>query len=307
MSIRENGGTDAGVAQVTEVPWDEFSDSLRKLREQVFELEQSVPREIEWDGRDKESRHFLVELFGKPIGCGRVLPEGKIGRMAILPEYRGCGHGARLLKAIIDTCHEHHYPRLYLHAQQHAEAFYSKAGFQRLGDVFQEAEIPHVAMELPAVNAQLDFPEGFAQRACDMIARANRQLAVMSPVLDHRVFHRKDFCAAVADLARRSRFSQVRILIQDSGPLVRRGHRLLYLARRLDSAVEIRKLGKHPELSDDTLVIADSRDMLLKPALADRGVIWRSGDRGAVTRHLEQFNLLWERSRPDVELRQLRI
>ena len=61
-----------------------------------------MPDELEWDGIDADCRHALAEdAAGRPIGCGRLLPDGHIGRMAVLRDWRGRGVGAALLARLI--------------------------------------------------------------------------------------------------------------------------------------------------------------------------------------------------------------
>jgi len=69
---------------VREAFWSKDKDALREIREAVFIEEQNVPKELEWDDRDAECWHALVELDGKTIATGRLDKDGKIGRMAVL-------------------------------------------------------------------------------------------------------------------------------------------------------------------------------------------------------------------------------
>ena len=83
--------------------WPRDMASLRAIRIAVFVVEQNVPEELEWDGIDPECLHALAEdRTGTPIGCGRLLPDGHIGRMAVLSDWRGAGVGAALLNFLIE-------------------------------------------------------------------------------------------------------------------------------------------------------------------------------------------------------------
>src|SRR5262245_27217944 len=78
--------------------WREALPLARAVRERVFIDEQKVPRELEWDEWDERSDHALaLGPRGEPIGTARLLPDGRIGRMAVLKEWRGKGVGAALL------------------------------------------------------------------------------------------------------------------------------------------------------------------------------------------------------------------
>jgi predicted GNAT family N-acyltransferase len=151
------------LSHVVPVEWSRHREQLRWLREQVFIIEQGVPRELEWDGEDEASSHFLAcNEAGQPLGCARLLPTGQIGRMAVLKEQRGSGLGMRLLLEAIEHAKRLGFRRVSLHAQTHAAGFYLKAGFSPVGDEFMEAGIPHQAMELE-LTVLVEPPAGAAQ------------------------------------------------------------------------------------------------------------------------------------------------
>jgi len=88
----------------------------------------------------------------QPVGCGRMVESAagaKIGRMAVLPEYRGRGIGRQVLDYLVVAARERGARLAYLHAQVPVEGFYLKYGFRPVGEVFEEAGIPHRRMELP--------------------------------------------------------------------------------------------------------------------------------------------------------------
>ncbi|MFA0812106.1 GNAT family N-acetyltransferase [Microbulbifer epialgicus] len=126
--------------------WQTERDSIRAIRQAVFVEEQKVPADLEWDNQEESSQHFLVFQGGAAVGTGRLTQAGKIGRMAIDKKVRGQGLGAELLKAIFEYAQQQGYRQIFLHAQQQAQGFYSKAGFSAEGKVFFEAGIPHIKM-----------------------------------------------------------------------------------------------------------------------------------------------------------------
>lgn len=120
---------------------------LRAVREPVFVHEQQVPIELEWDELDPLSVHVIaIDSDGQPVGTGRLTPQRKIGRMAVLGPWRGRGVGAALLVRLIDIARSMSYPAIELHAQLSAADFYRRHGFDAYGDVFEEAGIDHVHM-----------------------------------------------------------------------------------------------------------------------------------------------------------------
>ena len=122
---------------------------ISSIRDTVFCLEQNIPRDIEWDGEDSECTHVIASHHnGTSIGTGRIKSDGKIGRLAILKDFRGQGIGERVLMSLIDVARDKGLKQVYLHAQIQAESFYRKRGFQKDGDEFIEANIRHVKMVL---------------------------------------------------------------------------------------------------------------------------------------------------------------
>lgn len=127
--------------------WDDARERARAIRYTVFVEEQGVPVELEWDDMDAPSWHALAfAADGTPVATGRLLPDGHIGRMAVLKVARGTGMGARVLDALMAKAAELGYAELILNAQTHAAPFYARVGFEQVGDEFEEAGIPHVEM-----------------------------------------------------------------------------------------------------------------------------------------------------------------
>lgn len=122
-------------------------ESIRLVREQVFIKEQQIDPEIEFDGLDTQAVHVLVVDSEQPLGTGRILADGHIGRIAIMKAARGQGLGVKVVQALVEYAKQQGYPRVDLGAQTHAVDFYRKLGFTPYGDEFMEANIPHQAME----------------------------------------------------------------------------------------------------------------------------------------------------------------
>jgi predicted GNAT family N-acyltransferase len=127
--------------------WDEARRQARPIRLAVFVEEQSVPVEVEWDKHDTTSVHALAYSdAGQAIATGRLLPDGHIGRMAVLKDWRGKGVGGALLERLIAAARARGDKEIELFAQTHARDFYRRYGFVESGAVFEEAGIPHQAM-----------------------------------------------------------------------------------------------------------------------------------------------------------------
>lgn len=127
--------------------WDEAREAARAVRYAVFCIEQGIPKELEWDDWDASCWHCLArDATGQPSGTGRLLPDGHIGRMAVLEPARRGGLGAAILHALMAQARKDGLPEVVLNAQQHAEGFYARHGFAVRGAPYVEAGIVHVTM-----------------------------------------------------------------------------------------------------------------------------------------------------------------
>ena len=83
--------------------WKDAADELRRIRYDVFVIEQRVPEVLEWDAADSHSIHALAtDTEGAPIGCARLLADGHIGRVAVVRQWRTLGVGTALMLHLID-------------------------------------------------------------------------------------------------------------------------------------------------------------------------------------------------------------
>jgi len=128
--------------------WNHPDDkkNLSSIRRSVFIEEQNVSESLEWDEHDNSSRHYLVFYQGKAIAVARLKPDGQIGRMAVLADYRNNGIGSALLQFILKNIETGSLNQVYLHAQTVAITFYERQGFVSRGEIFYEANIPHREM-----------------------------------------------------------------------------------------------------------------------------------------------------------------
>ena len=126
--------------------WHADREILRAIREEVFVREQSVPADMEWDEFDAHSRHVLAVANGVSVGTGRLLPDGHIGRLAVLRKWRRKGVGSALLMGLLDEARRRGLSRVLLNAQIQALPFYLRHGFHAEGEDFLDAGIAHRRM-----------------------------------------------------------------------------------------------------------------------------------------------------------------
>jgi predicted GNAT family N-acyltransferase len=127
--------------------WEQLRALVAPLRFAVFVDEQKVPAEIEIDEWDACSVHAIaLDEEGAVVGTGRLLPDGHIGRMAVVRGARGSGVGSALLCTLMDEARRRGHREAVLSAQTHAIAFYQRHGYVVQGAEYMDAGIPHVDM-----------------------------------------------------------------------------------------------------------------------------------------------------------------
>ena len=134
---------------VSLVSWHDGEPLLKSVREAVFIREQGVPAGLEWDGLDKSCRHALaLSQNGEAIGCGRMLSDGHIGRISVLPQWRKKKVGTAIMEALLNYARAHDYKQVDVDAQTYALPFYHGFDFVEKGKEFMDAGLPHIKMYL---------------------------------------------------------------------------------------------------------------------------------------------------------------
>jgi predicted GNAT family N-acyltransferase len=310
--------------RVEPADWTTDHEALRAVRDPVFVDEQKVPVEDEIDAFDPLSRHVLArDAENRPIGTGRLSPEHVIGRMAVLREWRGRGVGAALLGALLDQARTQGYPAVELHAQTHAIPFYAKFGFVAYGEEFDECGIPHRRMrvELAPADARTfaplpPKPEAIPLVASDrdeamaavatLLADARREIAIYTRDLDPALLDVPPILDAIRRIALSGRGARVRAIVHEPRKAIADGHRLIALAQRLPSLIELRVPQEETDRQYASAFVINDRRGYLFRALASRSD--GEGSTYAPGRHAQlrqYFDQVWERSVPSEELRQL--
>jgi predicted GNAT family N-acyltransferase len=311
---------------VAPVDWnnEDDRDACRAVREQVFIVGQNVPREEEWDDLDATSRHVLArDDAGNPIGTGRLTPERKIGRMAVLADWRGRHVGEAILNVLIEQARALGYRELEMHAQTHAVPFYEKFGFVKYGDEFEECAIKHFNMrrELSAAAAPERAPlpprpevrsvavesrEAALAETLRLIGDAKHELCIYTRALDPELFEAEATLEALKRVAISGRGASIRILVQDPRAVAARGHRLLPLAQRLTSVFALRAPVQDDDLQyPSAFLVNDVRGYYFR-VLGNRfegeAVNYAPGRHAQL---FEYFNQVWERAETSEDLRLL--
>ena len=130
---------------------EELMKKAHKIRYDVFVIGQNCPEDLEWEF-EEESTHFLLLENDIPLATARhrKTKNGfKLERFAVHSKARGKGFGMLILRAILEDIKDSKSLK-YMHAQEQVTPFYEKVGFEKSGDLFEEAGIMHYKMEYKA-------------------------------------------------------------------------------------------------------------------------------------------------------------
>jgi predicted GNAT family N-acyltransferase len=301
-------------------------EDLRAVREPVFVLEQNVPLALEWDELDPRCHHVIArDPENRPIGTGRLTPDHKIGRMAVLREWRGKGVGESLLRTLIEQARELRMPEVTLSAQVNAIGFYEKYGFQACGEVFEEAGIQHQTMRLalPAMMTErhavtprppsvkpIDFDTSaeVIEATCQLILQARRELWIYTRDLEHGIYAKPEVVDALKQFGISGRGGVAQIIVQDPQAALSQPQPLLDLAQRLSSIFEFRTPVDPVDMQYPSALVANDVDGYLFRVLGSRFEGEWSPTLPARNRQLaEGFDRVWQRCRPCTEFRALEI
>ncbi|GLS26763.1 GNAT family N-acetyltransferase [Marinibactrum halimedae] len=284
-----------------QVRWSDAAEQLKAIRYTVFVEEQHVPEEEELDEYDAKCMHFLCfdkENTNTPVGCARVIDNGKIGRVAVYKEYRGKGVGVELMLACTRYSVEVLQKTPKLDAQLSALTFYEKLGFVAHGQEFMDAGIPHKHMTYalssfisstpsnddhsssehkatdssfsqhtrhngdnvtPIRQPVIGYPDVTAQLS-DTLSTSRGTLYLCCPELLINVFNADNTHSALSAFFKSHNRNQLQLIldVNTSENLPTEG--LLSLAKRLPSRVTIRTLTDETVRFDSVKLLADHHE-----------------------------------------------
>ncbi|MEO6799238.1 MAG: GNAT family N-acetyltransferase [Rhodanobacter sp.] len=287
-------------------------DALLDLRHKVFIEEQHVPEQRERDGLDGDCWHVLArDAAGQPIGCGRLTPAHKIGRMAVLPDWRGQGVGVALLRELISRARTQGWPEVALDAQVSAIGFYERAGFVAHGEEFEDAGMAHRSMRVSLTDTGIRPPsplhdigtlpastrDEIAAARLQLLGDARHRLAIRLPVLDDENYASVQELDQLRRIAISGRSALIRVLLHDPDAALRNDHRLIALAQRLPSSIQIRVPVDEVDLTwASACLLNDVGGYLFLPdAQRTRGRAARSHRANAAPLQ-QHFDEVWDRS-----------
>lgn len=271
--------------------WSADQAEIDAVREQVFVAEQQISREEVWDGQDPRCVHVIGRDSSDrhAIGTARMSAEGKIGRMAVLADWRKAGVGSALLQALIDQARERRLGQVYLHAQVSALDFYQQHGFSAVGEPFTEANVAHRKMTLtlppatpvdrgssgaeqPRRKSQLittDTLVNCRDAALAVMENARHELCIYSRDLEAPLYDHDPLLEQCRRIALSGSRAKLRVLVQDPTRAKHDGHRLVLLAHRLTTPIHLRQ-PHHDDLQYNSAFVTNDSGGYLYRSLADR-------------------------------------
>ena len=141
----------------------------------------------------------------------------------------------------------------------------------------------------------------------DMIGQSQHDLFVFSHNFDGALYDTNELTERLRKLLLNNKNSHARILVQDMNFLVKHGHRIVELGRRLPTSIEIREANKRFEHVNTCYAVADNHGVILRTDAFRFDAKIDYHDPRLAKDLLKQFNEMWEQSEPSTEMQRLHI
>lgn len=268
-----------------------------------------LARELrEWDALDALSVHVIArDGEGQPVGAGRLAPDRRLGRLAVVPDWRGQGVGRAVLAALLQVARQRHWPSVIAQATPDTRSLLAGAGFLPLAQPG--------AGQAGLVQRRLDGPMAVEDQAAAidsttaLLAPLRRELLVYTRALDPGLLDAVPVQTALRRFATLRHAHTVRCLLQDVASPALMEAPLLRMAQRLPTVFQFRAVSDPVDASyPSAYLVGDGSAYYFRPNghRYDDGEVWLEG--AARARQLRaHFEQIWERSRPWSEHRALGI
>lgn len=152
---------------------------------------------------------------------------------------------------------------------------------------------------------EIELKEDLRHLILTMSLQAKHRILIFSHDLNHALFDTDELYETIKTLAIASRRTYIQILVQNPQDMIKGGHRLLNLARRISSHIAIKITAKEHEDILETFIIIDDRAYIIHNN-PQRFEAYGNFFDPLKTRQLsEQFEDLWNRGISDSSLRRL--
>lgn len=126
--------------------------AMATIRYKTFVKDMNIDFDSEIDGSDNDCVNFLAFVDNKPVGTIRYLMEEnrtfRLGRFAVLKEYRKHGLGRKLFLFVENYIKERYNPcTIYFHGMAYLKDFYVSLGYSIESEPFLEEGIEHITFK----------------------------------------------------------------------------------------------------------------------------------------------------------------
>jgi hypothetical protein len=140
-----------------------------------------------------------------------------------------------------------------------------------------------------------------------LVQQAKRTIHIFSHQLDPLIYGEKRLVDAIAQLAIRSRHSKIHILVKETQAMTKNGHRIIEIARRVSSNIQIRKVNEDYQNIAYAFCAVDEIGLIYqKVATRYEANLDFHASKEARTL-IKKFNEIWRKSSPEPMLKHLNI
>lgn len=304
---------------IVSADWSRDGDreAVRQLRHTVLVEGLGLPSAWEFDDADPQALHLIARDDADcPVGAARLTADQRISRVAVLPTWQRHGVGTALLRQLVDRAKSFGWNELRLDAPVELVPFYAREGFTANGELFEAAGRMHQSLRRtlepdtpagrqprdPGLLPAEDRPSVDAARHL-LLADARHVLAIHLPALDSEHYSSIEELAELRRIATSGRGARIRILLHDTGAALRDSHRLVALAQRLSSVIQVRRPIEEVDLANRAgWLLNDAGGYLFLPEYDRPQGRAARHDRAGQAPLAQQFDEVWERSVPATEL-----
>lgn len=133
---------------ISRVQWKQAEPLLKNIREKVFVCEWRIPKKVEFDRKDKSAFHMIVcdDATQEPVATGRIMPNGEISRICVLPSYRKHKIDKMVLRGLLKVAADIGLNKVYINSPLEKVEHYQENNFDVAGSVYMEAGIARQKM-----------------------------------------------------------------------------------------------------------------------------------------------------------------
>lgn len=259
------------------------------------------------EAEDAMAFHYLATRNGEAIGYLRVDAGGELS--CIGAEGNALDIHQALLRFAMMDAPLHDLARLWAPAADPWQTLLPDLGFAPSSHTKGHLDYfppPHRTKQATGSElVRLEHMEELRQFSLELVKHAKRSVVIYSEDLEAWLYDNEEFFQAIVVLIHNSQFSTVRLLVRDTRALQERGHRLLKLCHHANEHVSIRKITVASNIKQPAYLIVDDNGLLFRPDGAALSGIGYLDYRARVKTLLAEFDLMWNTSHQDQNLRQM--